>query len=495
MGLTGHGRPRRRRAALAIPIAIVCALSAVTASTPAVHAAQVAETSIGMRFNDGLDTRLSATVFRDAARSVGYAGTGHTAGRSADDAWGDALGSGVFALFGHSNGGVFQTDEGPSDDQDAILAAGRTQDLVPLYANLRFFTEYLPYAEIDDMRLLILAGCYTAQSGQLGNFNDVAVSRGVDSAVSFTGLVMYPATTSGTATSTTNYSGNYFWSRFSYHATTGVTVSTALSRARSDLVAKEGSAGGWDRYVIRGAAAAPGSVRLKPAGEGEPLNSRPVATPQFSTVSALTPVRTTTTQGPAGEPFTTVETAEGIEYRTAADGSLADLVGTPTTEGDVRLDAEETRAAAERFVERNVAGWDASRQLVTEEPVSHLEGDALTLLTWRPVDAAGRSGASQVTVEVDRRTGAVTYLSAARGAAAGTAAAFAVGHDEAISAARAAIGDDRGTATAVADTWNAGRWTVTVDRGLTGRPGTEVPDVERLEIDARTGLVLSRTKS
>lgn len=47
----------------------------------------------------------------------------------------------------------------------------------------------------------------------------------------------------------------------------------------------------------------------------------------------------------------------------------------------------------------------------------------------------------------------------------------------------------------MADTWNADRWTVTVDRGLTGRPGAEVPDVERLEIDARTGDVLSRTKS
>lgn len=495
MGHISHARRQRRRGLLAIPMALVCALGAATVGTPSAHAAAVEETSIGMRFNDGLDTRLSATAFRDAARSAGYTGTSYTAGRSADDAWTDGLDSGVFALFGHSNGGVFQTDEGPSDDQDPIVAAGRTQDLVPLYANLRFFTEYLPYADVDDMRLLILAGCYTAQSGQLGNFNEVAVSRGIDSAISFSGLVMYPATAYGTAAGTTNYSGNYFWSRFSYHVTTGVTVSTALARARTDLVAKEGSAGGWDRYVIRGAAAAPGSVKLKPAGEGEPLNSRPVATPQFTTTAALTPVRTATTQGPAGEPLTTVETAEGVEYRSAADGSLVDLLGTPTTSGEVRLGVDETRAVAQEFVQRNVAGWDSSWQLTAAEPVSHLEGDALTLLTWRPVGDDGHADARQVTVEIDRRTGAVTYLSTTQGAAAGKASAFTVDRDQAVHVARAAIGDDRGAATAVADTWNADRWTVTVDRGLTGRPGAEVPDVERLEIDARTGDVLSRTKS
>lgn len=488
MRYTSHHRHRRRRALLAIPIAVVCALTVGTLPAQAA----VEETSLGRRFNDGLDTRLSATAFRDAARSLGYTGTSYTAGRSADDAWTNGLDSGVFALFGHSNGGIFQTDEGPSDDQDAILAAGRTQDVLPLYANVRFFTEYLPYTDVDDMRLLILAGCDTAQAGQLGDFNKVAVSRGVDSVISFSDLVYYPATTSGTSPSTTNYSGNYFWSRFSYHVTTGVTVSTALARARTDLVAKEGSAGGWDRYVIRGAVASPGAVKLKPAGEGEPWNSRPLATPQFATTASLTPVNTTTAQGPAGEPLTAVQTAEGVDYRLAADGSLIDLVGTPTTSGDVQLGAEEARAAAQEFLQRNVAGWDASWDLVAEQQVSHLEGDALTLLTWRPVQD-GHAGAREVTVEIDRRTGAVTYLSSTQGAA--SSAAFAISPEEAIDAARAAIGNDRGTATAVADTWNASRWTVTVDRGLTGHPGAEVPDVESVEIDARTGDVLSRTKS
>ncbi|WP_338783929.1 PepSY domain-containing protein [Streptomyces sp. DG1A-41] len=480
------GRRRRRGGSLlALSAAFVCALT-----VGAQPAQAVGETSLGRRFNDGLDTRLSATAFRDAARTIGYTGTSYTSGRSADNAWADGMDAGVFALFGHANGGIFQTDEGTTDDLDAILAAGRTYDVAPIYENLRFFTEYLPYTDMDDMRLLVLAGCDTAQTGQLGNFNDVAVSRGIDSVISFSDLVMYPATTSGTLPSATNYSGNYFWSRFSYHATTGVSVSTALSRARSDLVAKEGSAGGWDKYVVRGAAANPGAVKLKPAAEGEPFNSQPVATPTFSSPASLTPVSTTSAEGPSGEPLTTVHTAEGVEYRTDADGSLYDLVGVPSTSGEQSLDAAEVRAAAEEFVGRNVPGWSADWELVAEESVSHIAGDAVTLLRWRPTEA-GHPGAREVTVEVDRRTGAVTYLSAARGTA-GTAG-FVVTAEEAVAAARAAIGDDHGTATATPDTWDTSRWTVTVDRGLTGRPGAETPDVERVTVDARSGAVLSRT--
>ncbi|MDQ0757666.1 PepSY domain-containing protein [Streptomyces canus] len=162
-----------------------------------------------------------------------------------------------------------------------------------------------------------------------------------------------------------------------------------------------------------------------------------------------------------------------------------------STSGELSLDAAEVRAAAEEFVGRNGPGWSADWE-VAEESVSHVAGDAVTLLRWRPTEA-GHPGVREVTVEVDRRTGAVTYLSAARGTA-GTAG-FVVTAEEAVAAARAAIGDDHGTATATPDTWDISRWTVTVDRGLTGRPGAETPDVERVTVDARSGAVLSRTKS
>jgi peptidase YpeB-like protein len=477
--------PRAVRPLLALSLAAV--VSATLAPAPANAASDV---NVGRRFNDGLDTRYSVTSFTGAAQSMGYSATGYTNGRNSDDVFSDGADSSVLGLFGHANAGIFQTDEGATDSQDSILAAGTTTDVVSPYASLRFLTEYLPYADVDDMRLLVLAGCDTAQSGSWGDFNKAATSRGVDSVITFADLVMYPATTAGTAISTTNYSGNYFWSRFSYHVTTGASVSTALARARTDLVAKEGNAGGWDKYVIRGAVANPGGVVLKPAATGQPLDSQPLATQAFSGFTQLTPLASTSSQGPDGTEVTNVTTAEGVQYRTRADGSVLDAVGTPTTSGATTLSDEQARETALRFVQDNVAGFSASWQLVADEAVSHLDGDALRLLRWRAVQA-GQAGAREVTAEIDRRTGAVVYLSAAQGQA--DAASFPVSRDEAIAAARTAVGDDQSPATAVRDTWDASRWTVTIDRGLAGRSDAQVPDVEQVQVDALTGTVLART--
>lgn len=474
------------RPLLAVSLAVV--VSATLAPAPA-HAAD--NVNIGQRYNDGLDTRYSVTSFTSAAQSMGYTATGDTNGRHVNDVFYDGAGSAVLGLFGHSNAGIFQTDEGATDAQDSILAAGTTTDVASPYANVRFLTEYLPYAEVDDMRLLVLAGCDTSLSSAWGDFNKAAVSRGVDSVISFSDLVYYPATTSTTSVSTTNYSGNYFWDRFSYHTKTGVSISTALARARTDLVAKEGKTGGWDKYVIRGAVSNPGGVTLKPAGSGQPLNSQPLATTPFSTFTELTPVATTTSEGPGATAVTDVTTAEGVLYRLRPDGSVLDAVGTPTTSGDVALSADQARAAAQRFAEANVPGFTADWRLLTDEAVSHLDGDALRLLRWRTVEA-GQAGAREVTVEIDRRTGAVTYLSANHGSA---TADFRLTAEDAIAAARTAIGDREGTVSAEPDTWNASRWTVTVDRGLTGRSDAQVPDVEHLEVDARDGTVLSRSKT
>lgn len=489
-GTSSAGRPRT--AARTVKPLLTLLLAAVV-STPLgmAPAAAVSDVNVGRRFNDGLDTRYSVTSFTSAAQSMGYTATGYTNGRQVDNVFNDGAASAVLGLFGHANAGIFQTNEGATDAQDQILAAGTTTDLVSPYANIRFLTEYVPFADVDDMRLLILAGCDTAQSGPWGDFNKAAISRGVDSAISFSGLVYYPATAAGTAISTTNYSGNYYWSRFSYHVTTGVSVSTALARARTDLVAKEGNAGGWDKYVIRGAVANPGGVTLKPAAAGQPLNSQPLATEAFTSFTQLTPVVSTTSQGPDGSAVTDVTTAEGVQYRTRPDGSVLDSVGTPTTSGEITFSADQAREAAQRFVHDNVTGFSADWQLVTDEAVSHLDGDVVLLLRWRAVEA-GKANAREVTAEIDRRTGAVTYLSANRGSA---TADFRLTAEDAIAAARSAIGDTAGTANAQPDIWNASRWVVTVDRGLTGRSDAQVPDVERLEIDSRDGTVLSRSST
>lgn len=479
------GVTRALRGGLALTLAGVA--SAALLSSPSQAASGV---NIGQRYNDGLDSRHSAASFTSAANAMGYDARGHTGGRSATDTFNDGIGASVMGLFGHANAGIFQTDEGPTDPEDAILAAGTATDAVSPYANLRFVTEYFPYLEADDMRLMVLAGCYTSLNGPWGNFNDAAVSRGVDSVIGFSGLVYFPATSPGTSAGSANYSGNYFWDRFGYHSRTGVTISTALYRARTDLVAKEGSAGGWNKHVIRGAVGNPAGVRLRPAGNGEPLNSQPLATLPFTTFGGLTPTASTTTEDGDGAELTDVTTAEGVQYRQRQDGTVLDAVGTPSAEGEVTLTAAEARTAAEDFAKANVPGFGTHWRLVADETVSHTEGDAVRLLRWRTV-TGGRDAAREVTVELDRRTGAAVYFSAARGTADG--AAFPVTAGQAEATARELTGDRTTTATVVADTWNASRWTVTFDRGLTGWSEARVPDSDRLVIDARTGKVLSRT--
>lgn len=141
-------------------------------------------------------------------------------------------------------------------------------------------------------------------------------------------------------------------------------------------------------------------------------------------------------------------TAEGVRYRTRQDGTVLDAVGTPTTSGEIALSADEAREVAQRFVRANVTGFSTDWRLVTDEAVSHVDGDALQLVRWRTVEA-GMAGAREVTAEIDRRTGAVTYLSANRGLA---TADFRLTAEDAIAAARAVIGDTAGTASAEPDT-------------------------------------------
>ncbi|MEU4492965.1 hypothetical protein AB0F96_05795 [Streptomyces sp. NPDC023998] len=54
------------------------------------------------------------------------------------------------------------------------------------------------------------------------------------------------------------------------------------------------------------------------------------------------------------------------------------------------------------------------------------------------------------------------------------------------------MGDEHLPTAVVGDTWHAGRWTVTIDRGLSGRAEALFRDIERLETDARTRTVPGR---
>ncbi|MGW4209759.1 PepSY domain-containing protein [Lentzea sp. NPDC004789] len=449
------------------------AVAVLAAALIAVPQAQAAEqTSIGRVFDDGLDTRLAAASLADGARSAGYTSAGHLGGRTADEAWTDGRNANVFGLFGHANAGIFQTSEGPTDNEDPILAAGKDSDLTSPYVALRFFSEYLPAVDVDDMKILVLAGCYTANSSaQFGGFNDVPVRRGVDSVITFPDLVYFPASSASTPISATNYSGNYFWSRFAAHTASGASVANALAWARTDLIAKEGSAGGWDRYVIRGSVADPGAVTLTPAAPGEPLTSRP--TQNYQSFDTLTVTRTSS----SGDGLTIVDTAEQVRLRRTANGRVLDAVGTPATSGPVLLD----EAAAVRRA-REFAGAGSSP--AESGPISHVADDAVTHVVFRQ---SHPGGTRQVIVEVDRRSGAVVYYADLAAAGSGDAV---ISRDEAISKARKAIGVTDGTATATADVWDVARWTVTIDRGLQGRSSAPVPDVRRVVVDARSGAII-----
>lgn len=491
-----HALPSAPRGGLGLTRSFTClaaiAAAVFTAVVLAVPVAANESATIARRYDDGLDSRLSAVKLGEAARGLGYGTTIASSGRTANNAFLDGSRSAVFGLFGHANAGIFQTNEGSTDNEDDVLAAGVLTDAVSSFANVRFFSEYIPYVEVDDMRLLVLAGCYTAlSSNSWGDFQDVSRSRGVDSVVTFPGLVYFPSTAPGTALSQTNYSGNYYWNRFSYYVRNGAAVATALANAHTDLVNKEGNGGGWGRWQITGSVPNPGQVRVSPAGWGEPFTSQPTAqtgVAAYSSLDELTPVSSTELSSPAG-PTTAVTTQEGVIYRLRADGRLYDVAAPTASAGQIQLSMDDAQAAALAFAERYAAEFDASWQLVEAATASHVQGDTIAQFQWRPV-AAQLPGPAQVTVEIDRRTGAVTYFSATRGPA--TTAAFFITQAEAIAKARAVVGNDEGVATATGDTWQTSRWIVTIDRGLSGRSEAQVPDVDRIEIDARTGEVLSQ---
>jgi hypothetical protein len=450
------------------------------------HAQAADSTNLGRRYDDGLDTRLSALRLRDATAALGYASGASTVGRSANDAWSDGLSSAVFGLFGHANGGLFQLDEAPAGETDSWLIAGRSTDVLPPSSNTRAVSEYLPFLDVDDMRLLVLAGCYTANPGVNGDFLAMAEEKGIDSVVGFTGLVSYPATAPAAAISTTDYAGNYFWGRFSSHAAAGADVRTSLARARTDLVTKEGVTHGWDRYVVGGAVADPGAVRLAPAGNGQLLDSAPVATVAYASLAALPVASTSRSQGPGGLSLTDVRTTAGVSYRMTDDGTILDAVGVPSTSGDIGLSIAQARAIAAEFLTAHTGtpllDWSMHEERTTDDG----SGAALATFTWRPA-SSGISGPARIDIDVARRTGAVVYYAATQPLTPPDRATDPISRADALAAVAGVVDTDGARVEATPEVWDRAFWLVTVDRGL----DDGFPDVDQLRVDAVTGRIAS----
>lgn len=460
------------RVRLAVAVAVSCA---AIASMSATSSAAGESHSIGDRYLDGLDSRHSASAIAQMASKAGYTATAAGDGRTADNAWNEALNSSLFGFFGHANAGVLQVKDRTGTDSDEFLGAGMASDLLPLYANYRFFTEFVPYVDVDDMRLAILAGCYTANTHpSLGDFEDVARSRGVDATVAFPGLVYFP-----TKCTDCVYSGNYFWDRFAVHYGSGATLTVSLSRARTDLVNKEGNGGGWGSYRITGSVAAPGSTKLRPRGDGAPLTSQPLGTSPYTMGSlTVTGVRAL----PDGQVEQT--TQEGVLIRRDAADQVIDVWAPSATSGESFVPTETLRATSHAFV-TDVAG-DHDWTLAADEEVFHHEEERLHRFTWRldtPVPQV-------VDVEVDRRTGAVTYLARATAPHA-TRGTHVVTAAEAEQIALADIGADVRVMDVEQFTWGGPLWVVRTrddnDRDPLGAKFQEVT------VDGITGDIVRRT--
>lgn len=481
-----------RRCIKAAAAGLALLIGLLVATTPASQA--VDARAVGKTFRDGLDTRHSAVALMNATRTLGYTSTAYSEGRSASEAWNDGKEAAVLGLFGHANAGLMRVGEAASEPDDEYITAGvisgevldfaygKVFELIGLSYTVKAWTEYLPFIDVDDVRLAILGGCYTANGDALfGDFEDAGAAVGVDALIAFTDLVYNPSNCGANCVS----AGNYFWDRFSAHIATGVSAGVAMSQARTELVAREGNAWGWDKYRITGTVADPAGTVLAPSGAGQPLTSQPLGgVSPFTSVSSLTEKHRSVEQSLLGSVLS-VASNEGVNFRRDMQtGRLIDLYAPASTQDvPMLLTPAEAESVALAFLEEEgltVDAWAMSGDLT-----NHGDGQALASFAWREVRRDGVPGGRQVSVEVDRKTGALTYFAAVE---APSSAAFSIDPSQAIEAALAVASDPSGRVTSTQDVWARPRYFVQIDHGhING-----VPIVEVIEVDGQTGEVLGQ---
>jgi hypothetical protein len=209
------------------------------------------------------------------------------------------------------------------------------------------------------------------------------------------------------------------------------------------------------------------------------LTSQPLGTNAYTLASL-----TVTGSRPLPDGQVEQVTDEGVLLRRDGQGRLVDLWAQSSTTGDSRVALETLRETSRRFVDEAAPGADSRWTLETEEELFHLEGERLVRFTWRS------DGATQqiVEVEVDRRTGAVTYL--------GRATAPRVSTEEAtVTAARAQAialeqsAPDTRVVNVLPHTWGGRSWLVSTERAGHGA----APTLQKLLIDATTGELVHRS--
>lgn len=517
----------KKKAGLILPsvshrFIILVFLAVLAATSGSANAAPPPSSVSGLVYSyDGLNTAVAAQQVGAALSAMGYANTTYTNGRSARQAWVDGQNDAVFGVFGHSNAAQISTNYNGGDPNDwrsfetlladsGIIGFGGISTYYYGYENLWFWSDYYPL-DVDDMRLAILAGCDTANvSPDWGSFGQVGKQKGIDSIIGFTDLIRSPANCGNSCL----YSGNYFWSRFAVYVQNGDTIGNALSKAVSDLVAKEPywGAQGYDKFKIEGALATPGDVRLVPAAYGVMYNSQPVGGSSSSSIASSSDVRLAPAyfidllnsgflgDGPSSiAGLTTIsqrsftidnrqvwdyETAQGISYRLDANtGELLWFASPASTMGQGELTEDEAHRAAVDFAGHYVSGFKESDGLVTISQPNHLDGDDLFGYSWRMSTPSG-PGPRLVDIEVDRRTGAIVYFAQAEASPSTTT--FAISQAEAINISQEAVGTATTLESAVSEVWNKPVWTVTLNRA--GESLTH--DFIYVLIDGQTGEVI-----
>lgn len=463
-------------------------------TSPAVASEEA--TSLGKQYSD-TDSRYAARAMRERLAALGYASTQDLNGRSALETYYSLRRSSVFFFSGHATG-AFLLSNGSNvkgDPNHHWLSAGESNDLPacggPAHSYLcddRFaWVSHAPYVALDDTRLLIAKGCDTAdlftESPDYGSFREISRGRGIDSFLGWRGTVYSPA--AGQPIEQTNYSGNYFAKRLAIYLARGRSYRVSVDRAITDLVAREGRAWGYQRYVFDGALSDPGSPTLRGAPAGRVGNGAPLSAVGVGAATAVAPLAeaTSTMSHPTYGAVSEHITADRLSYRMTAQGKLLDLSGVAANTGPEVTDHQGAQEAALEFIHRNVADLPRGLTLHRSGQISHMTGDSISEFEWRPrVD--GIPGPRTIRVEVDRKTGRIVSFYDV--AASSIAATFTVDRDAAVKKAAALVAAG-GAVTVEPDVWETSRWTVTFDRGVDDQG---FRDSDQVVIDATTGDVL-----
>lgn len=426
----------------------------------------------------GGNTGAGAKAFGDQLDLAGYATTIDTNGRFTDQVFNDVRSKSVVFLHGHGHAGNITTEDTSATGENQYFLAQipptLTWDLLPPPQYVEW-DDYLPASEIDGLLLAVLSSCETAETHETwGSLPGVLKAKGVDTSVTMFGQPLIPS-----ADSTTPLSyGNYFWARAGYYLRTGNTVGSALAKALQDLIAKEGTASGWNRTHISGAASSPSTTKILPPRPGATVIPPVGLLP--GSAATLTETSTKRESLATGDVIDSDTTAGITIRRDAETGILLGAWGSPTLAGSDQLSTADAAELAREFLAAEAGAPIQivdSRSTITE-PV---EGARTLATEFVFHDGIGREGFA--VVEVDLRMGKVVSYAHDRSEV--TPVPIKVSRQQAIDSALALVGGGRVVETTIR-TWTDTRWVVTIEQ----EANDDYPRIRRVSIDADNGRII-----